>query len=109
MRLYNGISVHCHLEPQRSLDVANASTILQDGCSNLDLMHYAMIIWVFAGFVLWDTQQNRGAFTKPVWQGIYRVAGGVLSPPAKPCASAPSRTSGTQHDNRCRVWPELIG
>ena len=39
-------------------------------------MRYAMLVWVTASFVLWDTHQNRGYYTKPVGYFIYRVAGG---------------------------------
>jgi hypothetical protein len=39
-------------------------------------MRIAMIIWFIAAFALWDTQQNRGEYTRPVGHFFYRLAGG---------------------------------
>jgi hypothetical protein len=39
-------------------------------------MKYAIVVWFIAAFVLWDTHQNRGQYSKPVGHFIYRVAGG---------------------------------
>jgi len=39
-------------------------------------MRYAIVIWFVAGFILWDTQQNRSHYTGPVTSAFYRIAGG---------------------------------
>jgi hypothetical protein len=39
-------------------------------------MRYAIVIWFIAAFVLWDTHQNRGQYTRPLAHIAYRIAGG---------------------------------
>jgi hypothetical protein len=39
-------------------------------------MRYAIFIWFVAAFVLWDTLQNRGHYTRPLAHIAYRIAGG---------------------------------
>jgi hypothetical protein len=39
-------------------------------------VRYAIVIWFVAAFVLWDTQQNRSHYTRPIASVIYRIAGG---------------------------------
>jgi hypothetical protein len=39
-------------------------------------MRYAIFIWFIAAFVLWDTHQNRGHYTRPIAHIAYRIAGG---------------------------------
>jgi hypothetical protein len=39
-------------------------------------MRYAIVVWFFAAFVLWDTLQNRGHYTRPLAHIAYRIAGG---------------------------------
>ena len=39
-------------------------------------MRYAIAIWFVAGFILWDTQQNRSNYTRPIASVFHRIAGG---------------------------------
>ena len=39
-------------------------------------MRYAIVIWFVAAFVLWDTQQNRSGYSRPVSHFFYRLVGG---------------------------------
>jgi hypothetical protein len=39
-------------------------------------MRYAIVVWFISAFVLWDTLQNRGHYTRPFAHIAYRLAGG---------------------------------